>query len=358
MYIVIMAGGSGTRFWPLSRERRPKQFLDIIGCRPMLLQTYERIRSVVDDSCVYIVVGKIHEEETRNLFLDRSVNIVVEPQGKNTAPCIGLAALLIDFQGGGGDPIAILPADHYVAKEDIFRKDLEKALKIASSEDCIVTLGIIPTRPETGYGYIERFPGEVDNGVFKVKSFVEKPDFDLACEYLKSGNYFWNAGIFVAKPSVLLHEFAEFMPHFYDGLIELKQYIGEDSFEDKLADLYSRTENISFDYAIMEKTSTPVYVIASDCGWSDVGSWFSLYELRVGKEGDADKNLIDGEGAFFDSKRCFVLSRTGRWVSLLGLEDVLVVDTNDAVLVADLGKHQQVRVITEYLKKHGPKELL
>ncbi len=357
MYAVIMAGGSGTRFWPLSRTEFPKQFLDIVGNKSMLLQTYERVSPIVPDDKIYVVVGKVHEKRTQEVFSGRNVKIVLEPEGKNTAPCIGLASMLISVLNDD-EPVVILPADHYVAKPDAFRKNLEMAVEIASSEDCIVTLGIVPTRPETGYGYIERTSEEIKKGIFRVKSFVEKPDFELACEYLKSGNYFWNAGIFVAKASVLLHEFSEFMPHFYEGLIELREHIGKSSFEAKLADLYSKTENISFDYAIMEKTSMPVFVVASDCGWSDVGSWFSLYELRVKEEGDEFGNLMDGEGAFFDCNGCFVVSRTRRWIGLLGLSNVLVVDTDDALLVADIEKHQRVRLITDYLKKRNYKKLL
>lgn len=353
MNAVIMAGGSGTRFWPLSRENRPKQFLDIIGKKPMILQTFERIRPIVGDEKTYIVVGRNHEEETRRVFSSTKVRVVVEPFGRNTAPCIGLAAVIIASEGLD-DPVVILPADHFIARPEVFRRDILRAVEVASAEECIVTLGILPTRPETGYGYIEREDGEPeDPGVYRVKMFVEKPDFYTARRYLESGRFFWNAGIFVARPSFLLREFERYMPSFYKGLEKLKSHIGKSSFEDVLEEVYERVENISFDYAIMEKTREPVYVVPSDCGWSDVGSWYSLYELRAAEEASKEGNIADGEGAFFHSSRCFVMNRSGRWIALLGLEGVLIVDTADALLVARLEDHQRVREITDFLKRKG-----
>ncbi|SFN07572.1 mannose-1-phosphate guanylyltransferase [Thermodesulforhabdus norvegica] len=353
MNVVIMAGGSGTRFWPLSREKRPKQFLDIIGDRPMIFQTYERIRPLASDKDIYVVVGQNHEEETRKIFSSTGVSIVVEPFGRNTAPCIGLAALIISSHDQD-EPVVILPADHYIVKPDVFRQDILKALKVASEEDCIVTLGILPTRPETGYGYIEREERDLGvPGLYRVKMFVEKPDIETAKRYLESGRFFWNAGIFIAKPSVLLKEFEKYMPSFYRGLLELKAHIGKPSFDRVLRRVYEDVENISFDYAIMEKTDRPVYVVASDCGWSDVGSWYSLYELRAVDEASKEGNVVDGDGAFFHSRRCFVMNRSGRWIALLGLEGVLVVDTPDALLVARLEDHQKVREITDFLKREG-----
>lgn len=357
MDVVIMAGGSGTRFWPLSREKRPKQFLDIIGNKPMLMQTFDRIQPLVPENRVFIVVGKEHETETRNLFSGHEVRIVVEPVGRNTAPCIGLAAMLISLEGRD-DPVVILPADHYIAKTDTFTSDIRKAVSVAVDRECIVTVGILPTRPETGYGYIEQEEGRTGiYGARRVKKFVEKPDFDTARQYLESGRFFWNAGIFVARPSVLLKQFEAYMPSFYQGLMDLRHHVGRETFYKFLKNIYEKVENISFDYAIMEKTTTPVFVIPSNCGWSDVGSWYSLYELRVEKEASDYGNIMDGDGGFFHSKRCFVLSRSGRWIAVLGVEGILVVDTPDAVLVADMRQHQNVREITEYLKSVGKDHL-
>jgi len=358
MYVVIMAGGSGTRFWPLSRQKHPKQFLDIIGGKPMLRQTYERISELVPDRNVFVVVGKSHEQETKKILADKKdIHILAEPFGRNTAPCIGLAAMVISQQGNDL-PIVILPADHFIAQPDVFRSDIQKAGDLAGKTNCIVTIGIVPVRPETGYGYIERESEKIENGIYRVKSFVEKPDFETAKRYLESGRYFWNAGIFVARPSVLLGEFEKHMPDFYSNLVRLADHIGKEDFKTYLEALYEKAPNISFDYAIMEKTETEVYVVPSACGWSDVGSWYSLYELRATREGDDKGNLLDGSGKFFNCRNCFVMNRGTQWIAMLGLKDVLIVNTDDAILVADLKMHQQVRKITEHLKQSDKDELL
>jgi len=356
MHIVIMAGGSGTRFWPVSRELRPKQFLNIIGDKPMVVATYERIRSLVADERILLVVGEQHRKETERLFADRAVRVLAEPKGRNTAPCIGLAAKYIDRLGEKG-PIIILPADHHIGDSEVFRKALLQATRIAA-DGGIVTLGIVPTRPETGYGYIRRYSQPEADGTYRVLKFVEKPNLETARDYLLNGDYYWNAGIFVATPQALLEEFEERMPQFARGLEQLQPSFDRPEFETKLATLYDSTEGISFDYAIMEKATRPVYVVPCDCGWSDVGSWFSLYEVRIFDQQDGLGNVTEGSTLQIDCRESFLVSRGKRVLTALGLTNILVVDTDDAILVADLKRSQEVKKIVDSLKESGSIDLL
>lgn len=359
MNIVIMAGGSGTRFWPMSRSSRPKQMLDIIGGKPMLRATYDRVKDLAPDERILLVVGREHLAETRKMFHDTSVRIIAEPFGRNTAPCVGVAVAFLLRHLGSDAPAAILPADHYVAQPEEFRETLREAASQASAGG-IVTLGILPTRPETGYGYIERDPQDLGGrgkSIHRVLRFVEKPDVHTAERYLASGNFYWNAGIFVSTPGVLLEEFASCLPRFHEGLEDL--HFTEDPLmmAENLTGLYRETENISFDYAIMEKTSRPVFVMPCACGWSDVGSWYSLYDVR-GNERDTRGNLLDGDALLEDCTDSFVVAKGGRWIAAIGLHKVLIVDTKDSLLVADLERSQEVRKVTEHLRGSGDRRLL
>lgn len=358
MLVIIMAGGSGTRFWPASRAARPKQFLPIAGGKPLIVGTYERVRPMVPDERIVLVIGSEHCNESEKLFSGKPVRILAEPFGRNTAPCIGLAAKYAEFLGQIDTPLIILPADHYVANGDAFRRALGEAAEIAANGG-IVTLGILPTRPETGYGYIQRGdPCDEGRTAFRVRRFVEKPDIETALGYLSAGDYYWNAGIFVATPRTLLRAFAERMPSFFEGLGALESSFDTPGLDSALKALYTHTEAISFDYAVMEKTSEEVYVLPCECGWSDVGSWLSLYELRKDNEGDAAGNVREGAGVVLDSRNSLVVSQGNRFVAVLGLDGALVVDTEDALLVAGLERSQEIREIIAFLKKEGLKALL
>ncbi len=353
MNIVIMAGGSGTRFWPMSREARPKQLLKVVGDQPMVRATYERVKELAIDEQFVVVVGQEHLAETSQLFADTRVRILAEALGRNTAPCIGLAAKYLESKGNN-QPMVILPADHYIGRPMVFRKALRQAVAQAELGG-IVTLGIVPTRPETGYGYIEQEAapdGLNESSLQRVRRFVEKPHLELAKHYLLSGNFYWNAGIFVATPKTLLGEFATLMPQFFDGLEQLAAHFDQPDFAETLTRLYQRTDNISFDYAIMEATRQPVYVIPCDCGWSDVGSWNSLYEVR-NVEQDERGNVQEGDAIMLDCAASFVMAKGKRLVAALGLRNVLVVDTEDALLVADLERSQDVKKITSALRQKG-----
>ncbi|SMC27159.1 mannose-1-phosphate guanylyltransferase [Desulfacinum hydrothermale DSM 13146] len=355
MISVIMAGGSGTRFWPLSRSSYPKQFLKIVGDQPLLRATYERIRPLSTDEEILVVVGREHEEETRRILADTRVRILVEPFGRNTAPCVGLAARYAAHLGATG-PLAILPADHYVADPEAFQHAIRKAATVVQ-EGGIATLGIVPTRPETGYGYIERQTEGALDGAYRVRRFVEKPPLETAAKYFQSGRHYWNAGIFVATATTLLKEFAAHMPEFAAGLDVLARTFDTEGFSQALEDLYGATENISFDYAVMEKTREAVYVVPTHCGWSDVGSWYSLYDVRR-SGADSDGNVLEGDVRAYDCRDSFVVGHGGRFLAVLGLQRVLVVDTKDAVLVADLERSQEVRRVVQDLKDKRRQELL
>ena len=358
MFAVIMCGGSGTRFWPASRRQRPKQFLDITGKGPMVVETCNRLSPLVRDEEMILVLGTEHLEEATDLFKGRGIHMLAEPVGRNTAPCIGLGAIYA-MHLGCNKAIAFLPADHFIGNPSRFLEDLRMAGEIADAGG-IVTLGIVPNRPETGYGYIRRDRGEIDVGgkpAYRVSKFVEKPDIEKARQYLTSGKYYWNGGIFVARPETILKETETQLPDLYKGLKRLTDVLGTGRFEAELRDVYGALTGISFDYGIMENTKEDVYVVPSECGWSDVGSWASLYELRT-SERDRTQNLADGETLIIECENSFVSGRGGRLVACLGLKSTLIVDTADAVLVADLNRSQDIREIVDRLKETGKDRLL
>jgi mannose-1-phosphate guanylyltransferase len=358
MHVVIMAGGSGTRFWPLSRQARPKQFLNITGKGPMVMETCDRLRSVARDDEITLIIGWEHVVETRSLFADRHVHILAEPVGRSTAPCIGLGAVHASHVGYEG-PVAFMPADHFIARPSALVESLRWASDIAQSGS-IVTLGIVPTRPETGYGYIqwkEARPDFWKQTAYRVSAFVEKPTLEKAKHYMLRGDYLWNAGIFVATPKTILKAIEKYLPRLHQGLMRLVPALGTEGFENQLEFVYEEIDPVSFDYGIMERISDPVFVVPCDCGWSDVGSWESVYELREDEQ-DKDGNLSEGECALIECEKSFVSSKGGRTVCCLGLKNCLVVDTPDALLVADLEKSQDVRKITEQLKRKRKNELL
>ncbi len=351
MYAVIMAGGSGTRFWPASREHLPKQFLRITSDRTMIEETLDRVKTFTSPDRILAVVGRIHEEVTKQLIGDSIEGILAEPFGRNTAACIGLAAVHAN-QVAPDDPIVILPADHYIADVDRFRETILAAAELAR-KGAIVTLGITPTRPETGYGYIQTAaPAGESRGheCFDVERFVEKPDYKTAVGYLNQGGYFWNSGIFIFTARTILEEFERCLPDLSTGLREIEAAIGSPDYETVLEAVYDRIPSISIDYGVMEKTTRPILVIPADFAWSDVGSWQALYELRRQDYDDHD-NLLIGEAMISDSRGNLVYSASGRKVALLGVEGLFVVDTPDALLVADLDHSQDVKRFPEMLKE-------
>ncbi len=358
MISVIMAGGSGTRFWPVSRKHLPKQFLDITGHGPMVLETCNRLGPVSRDDEIILIMGQEHLVHAKELFKDRKVHILAEHVGRNTSPCIGLGAIYARHLFHEG-PIAFLPADHFIGDPHAFIEALTDAERLAASGG-IVTLGIVPNKPETGYGYIRRDQNQASCPELKaygVSEFVEKPDLETARQYLASGEYFWNGGIFVATAETILEEMKRLLPTLHKGLIRMEKVLGTENFESEFKSVYENIEAVSFDYGIMERTTERVYVIPCQCGWSDVGSWASLYELKSA-DYDENRNLSDGKALLVDCERSYVSSHNKRLVVCMGLKNCLVVDTPDTVLVADLERSQDIGQITNQLKNQGKEDLL
>jgi len=358
MYIVILAGGSGTRFWPLSRKKNPKQLMSVFGGKSMLQRTVERVLPLNPEH-IFVVTNALQAEETTRQLssLDKGLfTVVEEPLARNTAPAIGLAAAIIERD----DPtavMAVLPADHYILDEEEFRLTLLKAEKAASHWN-LVTLGMLPVKPETGYGYIEADKTGEKEGVLPVRRFVEKPSREKALEFMESGNFYWNSGMFVWRADVIMDRIRTHMTDLWVGLSalnvpeNLKQL---SSMKEQVADLYGRIEAQSIDYGVMEKAEG-VVVIPSSFGWSDVGSWSALPELL---EGDEDGNVVidASKVVSLDARNCLIRGND-RLVALLGVQDLIVVDSGDALLICPAERAQEVRKVVDELESRGLKEYL
>jgi mannose-1-phosphate guanylyltransferase len=346
LYPVVMAGGSGTRFWPLSRVRRPKQFLPLSSGKPLLLETLGRLKGLATPSHTYVVCGPVHAALVRRMVRSLpSKNVLVEPVARNTAPAIALATWCIAAR----DPdavLAVLPSDHHVADPAGFRSVLQQAVKVARSGD-LVTVGITPTRPETGYGYI-RLGAPLGPGAFRVQAFVEKPDALLAQEYVSSKEYLWNGGMFVFAARAMQEAFARHLPDVAKAMEALAPLVGKRGFQKALARAFPRLPSVSVDYGVMEKARN-IAVVPGDFGWSDVGSFAAIPEVRPT---DADGNVVVGKATLLlDSAGCVVLGEGGRTVAVLGMRDTVVVDAGDAVLVIPKERSQDVRQIVEALRQ-------
>ena len=362
LYAVIMAGGSGTRFWPLSREAMPKQLLRIDGGETLIQQTIARVSPLVPADRIYIVTNKNHAEQIRFQVPEiRKENYIIEPVAKNTAAAIGLAALHIHHHNPDG-VMAVLAADHVIRHQDRFLEALKDGCGIARS-GYLVTIGIRPTRPETGYGYIEageklegRNQKSESEGVdapvaFRVLRFVEKPDLETAKGYVEAGSYYWNSGMFVWRTGIILNEIGRHMVPLYQALKEIESSLGKATEESVTGKVFSKLEPISIDYGVMEK-SDKVVVIPADLGWNDVGSWTALDEIS---DRDVNGNVITGNVVDVDSKDSIIYA-ANRLVATLGLKDTVVVDTEDATLVCRKDRAQDVKKIVAELKRRGAEE--
>ncbi len=349
MIAVVLAGGSGTRFWPLSREARPKQLIHLYGGKSMLEHTISRLKGLVPKDRVLVVCGEALLQATQDElpFLDRS-NFLTEPVARNTAPAVGLAAA-VAARRWGDEVIAVLPSDHYVRDPAGFQARLGEASDAAEAGR-IVTLGIKPTRPETGYGYIRYAPmNALTDHAFGVEEFVEKPNFETAVGYLNSGDYVWNAGIFVFRPSAMLAEFERQRPEMYARLQRIADAWGTPEASDVLAREFARMESISVDYAIMENAEN-VAVVPTDVGWSDVGHWGAVDSV-LGADGAG--NLVEGGVLAIDTRDSLLFDDTDGITAVVGLDGVVVVRTADAVLVIPRHRAQDVRLVVEALKAQG-----
>ena len=353
LFAVIMAGGRGTRFWPRSRGAMPKQLLDITGESTMLQQTVERIAPLVTLQNILIVTGAEQATLVRSQLPDvPAENIIVEPVGRNTAPCICLAATKI-YQQDPEAVMLVLPADHHIGNPEGFRTRLKAAADAASEIGALVTIGIAPTQPETGYGYIQYDSSRRRAGAYRVERFYEKPDRDRAQQYLDRGNFLWNSGMFIWKASVILDAVKKHLPAMHDLLFPLKDSWGTPSITAAIAEAYGRVQPISIDYGVMEKADE-VYTLVGDFGWNDIGSWSAIYDISA-KDGAG--NALRGDVIAVESENCMVYSPK-KLIAIVGLKDIVVVETDDALLVAPRDRAQDVRRIVEELELRGRKELL
>lgn len=358
MYIVILAGGSGTRFWPVSRKAMPKQLISIAGDRTMLQRTVERVLPLKPKR-ILIVTNLLQAAETRKQlagYRGIPIDVIAEPCARNTAPAIGLAATIIAAHDPAG-VMAVLPADHFIRDEDALRETLLFAAESAR-KGYLITLGIMPSRPETGYGYIEADMDLRGEGPFPVRRFVEKPSLEKALQYIDDGNYFWNSGMFIWRADTILAEIAAFLPPL-SGALSGITFTGDvwelSDLDSQIEAVYSDVEGISIDYAVMER-SNRVQVVPVEMGWSDVGSWSALPEVA---DPDSDGTVcINANGhVSIDSSDCLIYS-DGRMVATIGVRGLIVVSTRDALLVCDREKAQDVKKVVDELTRTGRNEYL
>jgi len=356
LYAVIMAGGSGTRFWPLSRRKRPKQLQRVASDATMIQLTVRRILPLIPHERILVVCGADQAREVaRQLPELPAWNLIVEPAPRNTAPCVALAALHIRKRDPGA-VLVVLPADHHITPEGTFRSALKVAARRAVKGG-LCTLGIRPTRPETGYGYVElvKKPPAKQEPV-PVKRFVEKPDLATAKRYLKGGKHLWNAGIFIFTAERILAEMKSHMPEMIEILEPVDKAIGgtKKGYEAVLNKTFVRIKPESIDYGVMEKAGQ-IYTVPATFHWSDVGSFAAVHEVR---KADKQGNVADGDTAMFDVNDCVVLSRGSRLVAAIAVDNLVIVDTKDAVLVCPRDQAQRVKEVVNLLKKGKRKELL
>jgi mannose-1-phosphate guanylyltransferase len=353
-YPVILAGGRGTRFWPLSRRKRAKQLLALDGTRTMIQQTVARLAQLAPPSRFWIVTN----DDLRPAILKQlprlpKAQVLAEPVGRNTAPAIGLAAFLLLRK----DPNAVLglfPSDHVIADESRYRETLARGIEIAASETNIVVLGIRPNRPETGYGYIEA-GAKAEGGELRVRRFTEKPDAAKAAEFVAAGNYFWNSGMFLWSARTLGDALREHLPKTAALLEEIAASFGTKKFASVLRRFYPKCENISVDYAVLEPRSSKgerasnIFCLPADFGWNDLGSWTALHEHHTSKSTAPERNLVAGAGTFVLNARGNYIHAPEKFVAAVGVTDIVLVETADAILITTRHHAQDVGKIVKFL---------
>lgn len=356
--VVIPAGGGGTRLWPRSRQHKPKQFLDIVSQRTMLQETADRVRDLVPPERLFVITNAKHVAPVRAQLPEvTAANIVGEPQGRDSAPAIGLMAKLLESRLGDDIVMVVLPADHVIPHDEHFRAILRSAAGVAQ-DGWLVTLGIPPTGPDTGFGYIQS--GDVireDAGlaVRQVRQFKEKPDRAVAEDYLREGGYFWNAGMYIATVKTLRDLYRTHLPQMEDAFERIAQADAAGNLEAAMQEIFPTLDKISVDYGIAEKADR-VAVIPADIGWNDVGSWTRLAEV-LASTGHDEQNIVVGHHLGVDTTGALIYS-PDRLVATIGLEDIIVIDTPDATLICPKSRSEDVKKIVDQLKEQGRHELL
>jgi len=351
LHAVIMAGGAGTRFWPRSTEAKPKQFLNIFGDRTMLQDTVDRIEKLIPAERVWVITNDRYVDLVKKQLPDVPAgNIVGEPVARNTAPCVAAAAALIQQKDQEGTMV-VLPADHLISQPDTFISILETAEAKAADGKSLVTIGIKPDRPETGYGYIEFNSGKTETykgrEVKKVKQFREKPELPKAKEFVESGNFLWNSGMFIWRADAILKQFKKHLPNMYKEVEKLSPKVGTGGQQEAINEFYHNCTSISIDYGIMEQADT-VYVVPGSFGWNDVGSWTAVYDLR---DKDENGNVILAETAeVANAQNNLIQSESGKMIALVGVENLAVVETDKAILVCNLDEAQGVKTVVNKLR--------
>ncbi|MBU3108873.1 mannose-1-phosphate guanylyltransferase [Clostridium gasigenes] len=344
---LIMAGGKGTRFWPLSTEQKPKQFLKLLGEKTMLQMTVDRIKPIIPIEKIFICTAEIYVNFVKEQIPDLpNKNIIVEPEGRNTAPCIALSACIIKRYYGDASMV-VLPADHLINDEEAFINNIKKGEEfVKNNNEAIVTLGMSPTRPEVGYGYIKcsKIAKEYNNEIIKVDAFVEKPDKIKAEEYLKDKSYLWNGGIFIWHVDNILAQIKTHTSYIYEALHEIIE-VKENVLQKLINDRYKAIKPISIDYAVLEN-SKDVYVIPSDIRWDDIGSWKAIE--RYAQE-DGQGNILMGKIEALNSKDNFVLSENNS-VILNDIDDIYVIECNNKILIGKRDKVEDIKNIKEIMK--------
>lgn len=343
-YCVIMAGGVGTRFWPMSRTSRPKQFIDILGTGETLIQqTYKRFQKFIPIENIFVVTNKSYKdlvlEQLEGISPER---IICETARRNTAPCIALASYKIASVCPKAN-IVVAPSDHIILNDDIFAEIVQSALKASAKNDWLITLGISPSRPDTGYGYIQfnesvAYPD--DPRIFKVKTFTEKPELEMAESFISSGDFLWNSGIFIWSLKSILSAFDKHLPEINELFVDADKYMNTDAEEDFIRKTYTVCKSISIDYGIMEKAQN-VYVLRSNFGWSDLGTWGSLYETR--NKNDEDNSIVGKNVITYDTQNCIINMNKDKLAVIQGLDGYIVVEADNILLICKKSEEQQIR---------------
>jgi mannose-1-phosphate guanylyltransferase len=362
-HAVILAGGRGTRFWPRSRKRTPKQLLDVVGSGTMLEQTLSRLAPLFSPSSVWIVTYRDQAAAVaRVLPRVPARHILAEPQGRNTAAAIGLAAAHLAHSASPDALMAVLPSDHFIADATGYRRVVRAALATSARPGALVVLGIPPSRPETGFGYVEH--GKAGQGiggqrVYRVRRFLEKPSLAMARRYIRTGRYFWNAGMFFWRVSTFFDNLARHLPKTHSALLRLSETIGTPRYPAALSRAYANLENVSIDYAVLEPASrdprqSPVFVLPAAVGWSDIGSWAAVYEMLARRPG---QNVGPGRFLALDALGNLLWS-PDKFVAALGVRDLVVVETVDALLICPRDRAQDVGRVVQWLENNRGASLL